>query len=213
MDLLKKNFSLSFTTATTGVVVPIGICYLLLYLGSCSGAVETFIIGAALSTTSLGTTFAVIGGASKSIDSSRTRIGTVPISAAVIDDVSGLAMSSVVSELSVLDSSSNVNLGWLIGRPILASILMAILTPLLTKHPLAPAFRRYIENCFARYDHVSNVGLMVLVLCAFISIAAFPETSVLFSAFLARSFLTYIPSEHLEGPFVVFFFEEGRRAE
>lgn len=211
MDLLKKNFSLSFAAATVGVVCPIGLSYLLLYLGFNFGAVETFIIGAALSTTSLGTTFAVIGGASKSIDLSQTRVGTVLISAAVIDDVSGLVMSSVISELGVLETSADVNLGWLIGRPILASILMAAFTPLLTKYILAPFFRRYMENRFAQYDHVSNVGLMVLVLSAFISIAAFSGTSVLFGAFLAGSFLTYLPSKHPEGPFVVLTREEGEQ--
>lgn len=213
MDLLKQNFTLSMIAATTGVVFPIGLSYLLLYLGFGFGAVETFIIGAALSTTSLGTTFAVIGGASKSINLSQTRVGTVLVSAAVIDDVSGLVMSSVIGELGVLETSSNVNLGWLIGRPILASILMAVLTPVLTKYILAPFFRRYIENRFARYDHRSNVGMMVLVLSAFISIAAYAGTSVLFGAFLAGSFLTYLPSKHPEGPFVVLTREEGEQNE
>ena len=211
MDLLKQNFSLSMIAATTGVIFPIGLSYLLLYLGYGFGAVETFIIGAALSTTSLGTTFAVIGGASKSIDLSQTRVGTVLVSAAVIDDVSGLVMSSVIGELGALETSADVNLGWLIGRPILASILMAILTPLLTKYILAPVFRRYIENRFARYDHLSNIGLMVLVLSAFISIAAYSGTSILFGAFLAGSFLTYLPSKHPEGPFVVLTRKEGEQ--
>lgn len=211
MDLLKQNFSLSFTAATTGVVFPIGLSYLLLYLGYGFGPVETFIIGAALSTTSLGTTFAVIGGASKSIDLSQTRVGTVLVSAAVIDDVSGLVMSSIIGQLGDLQSGASVNLGWLIGRPILASILMAGITPVLTKFVLAPLFRRYIENRFARYDHLSNVGLMVLVLSAFISIAAYAGTSILFGAFLAGSFLTYLPSKHPEGPFVVLTREEGEQ--
>lgn len=211
MDLLKQNFSLSFIGATTGVIFPIGLSYLLLYLGFGFGPVETFIIGAALSTTSLGTTFAVIGGASKSIDLSQTRVGTVLVSAAVIDDVSGLVMSSVIHDLGSIQSGGNVNLGWLIGRPILASILMAAITPVLTKYALAPLFRRFIENRFARYDHLSNVGLMVLVLCAFISIAAYAGTSVLFGAFLAGSFLTYLPSKHPEGPFVVLTREEGEQ--
>jgi Kef-type K+ transport system membrane component KefB len=211
MDLLKQNLSLSMIAATTGVIFPIGLSYLLLYLGYGFGAVESFIIGAALSTTSLGTTFAVIGGASKSIDLSQTRVGTVLVSAAVIDDVSSLVMSSVIGELGVLENRNNVNLGWLIGRPILASILMAILTPLLTKYILAPGFRRYIENRFAQYDHLSNIGLMVLVLSAFITIAAYSGTSILFGAFLAGSFLTYLPSKHPEGPFVVLTREEGEQ--
>ena len=197
--------------ATTGVLVPIGLSYLLLYLGFGYGAVETFIIGAALSTTSLGTTFAVIGGASKDIDLSQTRVGTVLVSAAVIDDVSGLIMSSVIHDLGSISGGADVNLGWLIGRPILASILMAALTPLLCKYVFAPLFRRHIEYHFARFDHLSNVVLMVIVLCAFISIAAFAGTSVLFGAFLAGSFLTYLPSKHPEGPFVVYSREHGEQ--
>lgn len=88
---------------------------------------------------------------------------------------------------------------------------MAIVTPIVTKYLFAPIFRRYIENHFARYDHISNIVLMALVLCAFISIAAFTGTSVLFGAFLAGTFLTYIPSKHPEGPFVVMSREQGER--
>lgn len=54
LDLLKKNLVLSNMAAATGVCFPIGLSYLLLYLGYGYGAVETFIIGAALSATSLG---------------------------------------------------------------------------------------------------------------------------------------------------------------
>ena len=212
LDLLKKNFMLSLVGATTGVVLPIGFSYLLLYLGFGYGAVETFIIGAALSTTSLGTTFAVISGAAKSVDLSQTRVGAILVSAAVIDDVTGLVMASVIHDLGQLtEPGASVNLGWLIGRPIVASAAMAILTPILSKWVFAPLFRGYIEYRFARYDHVSNIILMILVLSAFISIAAYAGTSVLFGAFLAGSFLTYLPSKHPEGPFVVLSREQGER--
>lgn len=90
---------------------------------------------------------------------------------------------------------------------------MAILTPLLTKYIFAPIFRRWIEHTFAKYDHLSNLILMVLVLSAFISIAAYAGTSVLFGAFLAGTFLTYLPSKHSQGPFVVMSREEGEREE
>ncbi|KAF2202910.1 Sodium/hydrogen exchanger [Delitschia confertaspora ATCC 74209] len=211
LDLLKANFMLSLVGAAIGVLCPIGFSYLLLYLGFGYGAVETFIIGAALSTTSLGTTFAVIAGASKTVDLSQTRVGAVLVSAAVIDDVTGLVMSSVIHDLGKLSGDSNVNLGWLIGRPIVASAAMAIGTPILTKWVFAPTFRRYIEHGFAKFDHLSNITLMILVLCAFISIAAYAGTSILFGAFLAGAFLTYIPSKHPEGPFVVMSREEGER--
>ena len=208
---MRANLGLSLCAATTGVIFPIGLSYLLLYLGFGYGAVETFIIGAALSATSLGTTFAVIASASKSVDLSQTRIGAVLVSAAVIDDVTGLVMSSVIHDLGILGDGGNANLGWLIGRPILASAAMAILTPVLSKYVLAPVFRKYIERRFAAYDHLSNMALMVLILCAFLAIAAYAGTSVLFGAFLAGSFLSYLPSKHPEGPFVVLDREEGER--
>lgn len=210
LDLLQQNFFLSLGGAATGVIFPIGFCYLLVYLGFGLGAVETFIIGAALSATSLGTTFAVISGASKSVNLSQTRVGAILVSAAVIDDVTGLVMASVIHDLGSL-SEGGVNLGWLIGRPIVASAAMAILTPVLSRYVIAPLFRKYIEHRFARFDHLSNIILMVLVLSAFLAIAAYAGTSVLFGAFLAGSFLTYLPSKHPEGPFVVLSREQGER--
>ncbi|CAG8071446.1 unnamed protein product [Penicillium nalgiovense] len=212
VDLLKQNFTLSMIGATTGVLFPIGLSYLLLYLGFGYGAVETFIIGAALSATSLGTTFAVISSTSGSVNLAETRVGSVLVSAAVIDDVVGLIMLSVIGDLGKLSGGGdNINLGWLIGRPIVASIGMAIVMPIVTKWMFAPFFRKFIEHRFARYDHISNIILMTLVLSAFIAIAGFTGTSVLFGAFLAGVFLTYLPSKHPEGPFVVLSREEGER--
>ena len=191
--------------------MPIGLSYLLLYLGFGYGAVETFIIGAALSATSLGTTFAVIAGASKTVDLSQTRVGAVLVSAAVIDDVTGLVMSSVIHDLGTLQNGGGPGLGWLIGRPIVASAAMAILTPVLSKFVFGPIFGKFIERRFAKFDHLSNIVLMVLVLCAFVSIAAYAGTSVLFGAFLAGAFVSYLPSKHPDGPFVVLSKEEGER--
>ncbi|KAL4969630.1 cation:proton antiporter [Aspergillus stella-maris] len=211
LDLLKANLVLSMLGAATGVCFPIGLSYLLLYLGFGYGAVETFIIGAALSATSLGTTFAVIASASSTVDLAQTRVGAVLVSAAVIDDIVGLVMASVIENLGQLQGNSSVNLGWLIGRPIVASIGMALVTPLVTKFLFAPLFRRYIEHHFARFDHISNIILMTLSLCAFLAIAAYTGTSVLFGAFLAGTFVTYLPSKHPEGPFVVMSREEGEK--
>ncbi|RMZ38380.1 CPA2 familytransporter [Aspergillus flavus] len=212
LDLLKENLVVSTIGAATGVCFPIGLSYLLLYLGYGYGAVETFIIGAALSATSLGTTFAVISSASKTVDLAQTRVGSVLVSAAVIDDVVGLVLSSIISDLGKL-SNSDANLGWIIGRPIVASVAMAFVTPIVTKFLFAPIFRKYIEFHFARYDHISNIILMTLVLCAFISIAAYTGTSVLFGAFLAGTFLSYLPSKRPDGPFVVMSREEGEQNE
>ncbi|KAF7121790.1 hypothetical protein CNMCM5793_009343 [Aspergillus hiratsukae] len=211
LDLLKRNFILSLLGAAVGVLFPIAFSFLLLYLGFGYGPVETFIVGSALSATSLGTTFAVIKSAARSVDLAQTRVGAVLVSAAVIDDVVGLVLLSIIANLGKLSGGGNANLGWIIGRPIVASVAMAILTPILTKYVFAKLFRRYIEHHFAQFDHISNIILMVLVLCAFITIAAYAGTSVLFGAFLAGTFLTYIPSKHPSGPFVVMSREEGER--
>ncbi|KAL4862940.1 hypothetical protein BDV12DRAFT_202557 [Aspergillus spectabilis] len=182
LDLLKANLVLGMLGAATGVCFPVGLSYLLLYLGLGYGAVETFIIGAALSATSLGTTFAVISSASSTVDLAQTRVGSVLVSAAVIDDVSDLSWQGhVIGNLGQLEGGGDVNLGWLIGRPIVASIAMAIITPIVTKYLFAPIFRRFIEHHFARFDHFSNIILMVL------------------------SF------KHPEGPFVVLSREEGEK--
>ena len=53
----------------------------------------------------LGTTFAVISSASKTVDLANTRVGSVLVSAAVIDDVVGLVMSRFVSQFKPLLSS------------------------------------------------------------------------------------------------------------
>jgi Kef-type K+ transport system membrane component KefB len=113
--------------------------------------------------------------------------------------------------LGKTSEGGNVNLGWLIGRPIVASIAMAIVTPIVTKWVFAPFFRTFIEYHFAQFDHISNIILMTLVLSAFVAIAGFAGTSVLFGAFLAGAFISYLPSKHPEGPFVVMSREEGER--
>lgn len=119
--------------------------------------------------------------------------------------------NSVIGRLGELSGSADVNLGWLIGRPIVASVAMAVATPILTKYCFAPFFRRYIEYHFARFDHISNIILMTLVLSAFVSISGYAGTSVLFGSFLAGTFISYLPSKHPEGPFVVMSREEGER--
>ena len=74
-----------------------------------------------------------------------TRIGTVLISAAIIDDVVGLVLSSVIPALSATQSNesggqSGHNIAWTVVRPLLSSFLMAVFTPLVARFILRPAF-------------------------------------------------------------------------
>lgn len=72
----------------------------------------------------------------------KSRIGTVLISAAVIDDVIGLVLSSLIPALAKINSgNSQTSLSWTIIRPILSSVLIALVTPPVARFILRPLFR------------------------------------------------------------------------
>lgn len=109
----------------------------------------------------------------------------------------------MIGQLGALGGEDSPNLGWLIGRPTLVSGLLAIITPVLNKWAIAPLYRKFVEPRLpkTRKRHVVNVMIMIFVLCAFLSITGFGGTSVLYGAFMAGAFLTYLPSKHPTGPF------------
>lgn len=188
LDLLKANFLLSLLAAAVGIITPIAFCYLLLYLGFHYGALETFIVGAALSTTSIGTTFVVLS-SSKEIDFTQSKIGTVLISAALFDDVVGLIMVSIISSLGGISGDGSANIGWIVGRPILASVAIGAISPLFAIHAAGPAYRRWAVPRIKPFGHKANICIMTLILAAHLSICAYAGASLLFGAFLAGTFL------------------------
>jgi Kef-type K+ transport system membrane component KefB len=183
---------------------------------------EAFIVGTSLCSTSLGTTFVVLSSASKNnnskknpdgdatttpapaVDFSQTRIGTVLVSAAVLDDVCGLVLVSVIHNLRGIADGSGGSLGWIIGRPVLASGLMAVLTPVVAKFAAGPLYRRFVAPRLGAaaspgVGHVFNILLMAVVLCAFLAIAAYAGASVLFGAFLAGAFVSGLLGSRASG--------------
>lgn len=193
LDLLKANFALSLLAAAIGITTPIAFCYLVLYLGYGYQALETFIVGAALSTTSIGTTFVVIS-SSAEIDFTHTKVGTVLVSAALFDDVVGLIMVSVITNLGALGDGETVNIGWIIGRPIVASVAIGAVSPLLARYAAGPLYRRLVEHRIASLGHKATVLIMPLVLSAHLVICGYAGASLLFGAFLAGTFLSALPS-------------------
>lgn len=205
LDLLKANFLLSTIAAAIGITAPIALCYLLLYLGFGYGALETFIIGAALSTTSIGTTFVVIS-SSPRIDFTHTKVGTVLISAALFDDVVGLIMVSVISNLGGIGEGGGGNIGWIVGRPILASFAIGAVSPLLAKFAAGPLYRSFVERHIAVLGHRATICLMTIVLSAHLVVCAYAGASLLFGAFLAGTFLSTLS----DGPTQAVESEDGR---
>lgn len=194
LDLLKANFVLSLFAAAIGICTPIALCYLLLYLGFGYGAIETFIVGAALSTTSMGTTFVVMN-SSADIDFKQTKIGTVLVSAALFDDVIGLVMVSVISNLGGVNDGGSTNIGWLVGRPIVASVAIGAVSPLLGRYAARPLYRSLLQHRAAPLGHKFTVIFMTGILCAHLVVCAYAGTSLLFGAFLAGIFLSMLPSQ------------------
>ena len=118
-------------------------------------------------------------------------------------------MASVIYNLGGVSKGKEINIGWLIGRPVIASIAMGVFSPLFAKYFFSPVFRWYVEHHFVRFKHVANVVLMVVVLCAFVSIADFAGASVLYGSFLAGTFLSSLPCTHPDAPFMALSREHG----
>ncbi|KAL5611487.1 hypothetical protein BROUX41_000914 [Berkeleyomyces rouxiae] len=221
LDSLKGHYCIIVFAGTLALLVPMAVSYGFLYGGLGYGAVETFIVGASLSATSLSTTFLVIHTVVKDYDFSRTRIGTVLIGAVVLNDMVGLVTSCVIEQLGeatgghhhgiphIPDPEDRPTLAWAIARPIVAAIGMAIVIPLLTKYVFGPVFRWYVEPYFARFKHVSNITLMVFALAAFMTLASYCGTSMLFGAFMGGVVLSRLPCIHPDAPFMVVSRQDG----
>ena len=119
---MKANLLLSTCVAITGIAAPMGLSFI---LGPMVGAtlIQSFAAGAALCSTSLGTTFTVLG--TSGLVS--TRLGSVLTTAAMMDDVVGLVMVQIVSSLgsSGSQSPSSISPATVI-RPVLVSAAFAV---------------------------------------------------------------------------------------
>ncbi|KND02607.1 uncharacterized protein SPPG_03060 [Spizellomyces punctatus DAOM BR117] len=187
----KRNIGLSLLVGTTGICLPIVTCILFFHFGFSSTFLQGFTAGAALSATSLGTTFSILEDAGLT----KTRVGTVLISAAMFDDVVGLVISQVVHGLAQ-DAHHGANaIGWQIGRPILASAGLLLVTYVLVKVGLLilPALLARMSLSSRGHQYWSVVALFIL-LVAFIAISSYSGTSHLLGTFLAGISLRAIES-------------------
>ncbi|KAL5436574.1 hypothetical protein PMIN06_010809 [Paraphaeosphaeria minitans] len=191
---LKANIVLSSAVALTGIGLPIGLSYTLQPLLGAT-PLQAFAAGAALCSTSLGTTFTVL--ASSGLSSSR--LGVVLTSAAMMDDVVGLVMVQVISNLGGGDIGALV-----IVRPVLVSVAFACIVPLLCRMIVKPS--TIVLNRF-RQDQ-PDAGLAKLLclrqtafslhttlLLGLVAGASYAGTSNLFAAYIAGSVISWWDSE------------------
>ncbi|OJT10342.1 hypothetical protein TRAPUB_13147 [Trametes pubescens] len=269
LPMLLSNLPLSIICALVGIGVPIAFAFALLNAAFGYKPLEAFAAGAALSSTSLGTTLAALNSVTKDSASASTRgppspttptksaidcslpttrspspvqravthrslatepaatslqqsrIGTVLISAAIIDDVVGLVIAAVVPALALVQSSTSqsgkTSLAWTIIQPLLSSVLIAAIAPLVARFLLRPLFwHRGVGELWcapARIDkpwgtwvfakigsgwgsekHADAVKLflMVVTVSAMAAISYYTGTSILYGAYIAGLILTYI---------------------
>lgn len=199
---LKANLFLSTAVAITGIGFPMGLSFVLQSLSNAT-PLQAFAAGAALCSTSLGTTFTILSTSGLS----STRLGTVLSSAAMMDDVVGLVMVEVISNLGQSkDSFSAVT----VARPLAVSLGLAVAVPLvcrLVTLPLTGLLNGMRESSpggmvdkVCRGMHTAFI-VHTLILLGLVTGATYAGTSNLFAAYLAGASVSWWDSEvpHVEG--------------
>ncbi|KAF5566483.1 Na+ H+ antiporter [Fusarium napiforme] len=196
---LKANFGLSSIVATTGIVLPIGLSFAVMPMLNAT-PLQAFAAGAALCSTSLGTTFTILGTSGLSA----TRLGVVLTSAAMMDDVIGLIMVQVISNLGgdAFDAITVV-------RPVVVSLGFAIIIPVLCRIIVLPltvrlnAFRNaYPTSRISKTFALSHTAFVIHTgyLLGLVIGATFAGTSSLLAAYIAGATISWWDSDvpHLE---------------
>lgn len=187
---LKSNLFLSIFVALTGIAAPIGISFTLMGLVEAT-SLQAFAAGAALCSTSLGTTFTVL----KTSRLTQSRLGVVLTSAAMLDDVVGLVMVQIISNLGAVNSLDVAT----VLRPIGVSIAFAVAGPLVCILAVKPLAHR-IRRSTAILELIINKPQIVFlahttILIAFVVSSSYAGTSNLFAAYLAGASISWYDTE------------------
>jgi hypothetical protein len=193
---LKANILLSITVAITGIAAPIGLTFT---LGGIANAtpLQCFAAGAALCSTSLGTTFTILG----TTGLLKTRLGVVLTSAAILDDIVGLVMVQVISNLG---SSASHFSATTVVRPVCVSVAFAVMCPLLCCLVIKPVTLKLTELREKNRDGLLHrtlcrvevaFGLHTAILVGMVTSSTCAGTSNLFAAYLAGAMISWWDTE------------------
>ncbi|TFK29472.1 Sodium/hydrogen exchanger [Coprinopsis marcescibilis] len=185
-----SNLLLSMLAGATGIALPFAFTFALLHGAYGYTILQAFGAGAALCSTSLGTTIALLNDEMR-----KKRVGVVLITAALADDVVGLVIAGIVANLG---SNEEGSIHWsTIVRPILVSLAFTFGTPIMaifcrwTLHPPGKFYVQVQTFCRMKPGHV-HLFVMVTVLTAFVAGSHYAGTSELYGAYLAGTFLSYV---------------------
>jgi Kef-type K+ transport system membrane component KefB len=187
--------------AITGIGVPMALSFA---LESLAGAtpLQAFTAGAALCATSLGTTFTVLG--TSGLTSSR--LGVVLTSAAMMDDIVGLVMVQVVSNLG---GAGNEISAAIVIRPILVSLGFVVITPLICAFAVKPLTEAINKRRKADPNgplhkllckRQTTFLIETLILIGLITASSYSGSSNLFASYIAGAAISWWDSEipHVE---------------
>lgn len=199
---LKSNFIFSALVAITGVGVPMGLSFVLMSLLSAT-PLQAFAAGAALCSTSIGTTFTILS----TTGLAKTRLGVVLGSAAMMDDVMGLVMVQIISNLGSASSSSSFD-PVVVIRPILVALGFAVGLVLICRFVVLNVVRMVQDRkLYTRFPQgvTSMRFLVVMHMCLLIGLVAgatYAGTSGLFAAYLAGASISWFDEliSSLAGP-------------
>ena len=230
LSMILPNLALSLCIALTGIALPIVLSIAYVPYALNYTLLQGFATGASLSSTSLGTTLAVLsannraasirhaekGSASDTrlpdnlpIDIRKTRLGTVLVTAALADDVVALVLAAIVPKLGGGDFSWKA-----VVRPVLVSVAFVAGTPVLSKFIVNPILRRATRWDYTRIrrtsasryiaSYVSRDGfflfVLVGILSGFVAGASYAGTSELLGAYIAGCWLRATGHALLDGP-------------
>jgi hypothetical protein len=180
--------------ALIGITLPIGMSYILMGLLGAT-PVQAFAAGAALCSTSLGTTFTILSTSGLE----KSRLGVILSSAAMLDDVAGLVMVQVISNLGgSADSFSAVT----VIRPVFVSIAFAVVVPAFCWAVVKPITKYvFCQTAMAEKDKskmrgwictpVSAFAAHTLVLLGLVTGSTYAGTSNLFAAYIAGAVINW----------------------
>jgi Kef-type K+ transport system membrane component KefB len=180
--LLRQTLLLAILVAWTGILLPIALSFLLIPMFSATiSKLAAFAAGASLCSTSLGTTFAVLSAAKLT----STRVGTVLVTAAMLDDVVGLVMVKIISTIGV-SLNQTVSAGTII-RPIGVSVGALVAIVLISMFLKRVQLQRLKVPLKAA--GFLATGLVILGLSA---AAGYAGTSIVFVIYLAGASANYL---------------------
>ena len=161
---------LSFLSALIGILLPLSFTFALFSSSNYSyPPLQAFTAGSALASTSLGTTFFVLKSAGQGLE--KTKIAQVLKGAALADDIVALVLLSVIQSLATgEEGAGGGNLGWTIGRPIVASIGMCLISPLVIWYILRPIFNtRRVKSWVEKGGKSLKLFIGVSILSAYLA--------------------------------------------